>query len=504
MATVTPTLEFHNGTDWVDVTSDMIADSLSWRGGLRGGGPTDRLAVPGQLEVELKNGQSASGGLGYYSPDHANKRTGWALGAKIRIKLVSGGNTRYWLYRIKKIKPVPGIYGPRRVEVTAMDYMNEFSKRKVSSLAVQKNKRSDELLTTLVASMPFAPVATSYGIGVFTFPYAFHDEQDESTHCMTVLQKVTQSDLSYIFVDGDTTSGETLHYEPHTTRQNNATSVGTLSNTMSDLDIIHSDDDIWNSIKANTYPVEADEDVVVLGVIPDEFGLEPGESRTVTIPYLDEFTERRVSGENIITPVANTDYKMSSASGNNGSDLNASLTMTPTAGGNTLSAVFVNNAAVKGYVNSVQVRGNKIKIAEKIGSNAMDDTSVETYGEKSITYNMPYQSSAAFGQAVADEILRRYKDPISNISGVGFVANRTATLMGYALTLGISSRITVTETVTGVNVDFFINGYDYELQPGNVLRLTWTLERAFNTVQYFTIDDATFGEIDGAYLIAPF
>jgi hypothetical protein len=504
MATVTPTLEFYNGSSWVDITADMIAGSLSWRGGLRGGGPTDRLAVPGQLEVELKNGQSASGGLGYYSPDHANKRAGWALGAKIRIKLVSGGNTRYWLYRIKKIKPVPGQYGPRRVEVTAMDYMNEFSKRKVSALPVQKNKRGDELLTTLVASMPFAPVATSYGVGVFPFPYAFHDEQDELTHCMTVLQKITQSELGYIFVDGDATGGETLHYEPHTTRQNNATSVGTLSDTMTDLDVIHSDDDIWNSVKANTYPVDANEEIVVLGTIPEEFSLEPGESRTVTIPYLDDITERRVSGENIITPVAGTDYKMSSFSNNNGSDLNASLTMTPTAGSNTLSAVFVNNSLVKGYVNSVQVRGNKIKVSEKVGSNAIDDTSVNAYGEKSITYNMPYQSYSVFGQAVADEIVRRYKDPSSNISGVGFVANRTATLMSYALTIGISSRITVVETVTGVDGDFFVNGYDYELQPGNVLRLTWTLERAFNTVQFFTIDDATFGAIDGIYLIAPF
>jgi hypothetical protein len=209
MATVTATIEFHDGTDWRDITADHISGSLSWNGGIRGGGPTDRVAIPGQLDVELKNGQNSSGGLGYYSPDHASKRTGWALGAKIRIKLVSGSDTRYWMYRNKSIKPLPMQYGLRRVEVTAKDYMQELSNQKVSGLSIQSSKRGDELFASLVASLPIAPVATSYDTGAFILPYAFHDERDEDTYCLTVAQKIFQSDMSYGFVDGDSTGGET-------------------------------------------------------------------------------------------------------------------------------------------------------------------------------------------------------------------------------------------------------------------------------------------------------
>lgn len=504
MATVTPTLEFHDGTDWRDITGDHIAGSLSWGGGIRGRGPTDRVAIPGQLKVELKNGQSASGGLGYYSPNHANKRTGWAIGARIRVKLVSGADTRYWLYRVKGIKPVPGQYGPRRVEVTAKDYMQELSNQKVSGLSIQTGKRGDELFDLLVDSLPIAPTATDYDTGAFVMPYAFHDERDEDTYCLTVAQKVFQSDLAYGFVDGDATGGETLHYQSHKTRQNISASSGTLSDTMTDLSIAHDDHNIWNKVKVTTYPVNVDTSLSILGRIPEEFPIEPGETKTITIRYIDDDTSRRISGAGLQTPVADTDYKMSSIAGNGGNNLNAFLTITPSAGGNSMSVEVENTGTAKGYVNTLQIRGYKVTTYDKVESHASDSASITAYGEKTLTYNMPYQNSSVFGQSVANELIRRHKDPASDISGVTFVANRTATLMSYALTLGIGSRITVTETVTGVNADFFINGYEYELLAGNVLNTTWLLERAYNTTQYFTIDDAVFGEIDGPYLLAPF
>ena len=111
--------------------------------------------------------------------------------------------------------------------------------------------------------------------------------------------------------------------------------------------------------------------------------------------------------------------------------------------------------------------------------------------------------SSAAGAAVATEVLRRYKDPNTQIGGVTFLT-KTAALMTYALTVGIGSRITITETVTGVSDAFYINGFDYEMPFKNILRVTWMLERAYNDSPYFTIDHVTYGEIDGAYTLAPF
>lgn len=505
MATVTATIEFHNGTTWANITADVISKSLHWRGGIKGSGPTDRVAVPGQLDLELKNGQSASGGLGYYSPDHSNKRTGWMLGARIRVKLVSGANTRYWMYRVKDIRPIAGKYNERLVGVTAMDYMEEFSKRMTSGLTIQQDQRGDELLTTLVASMPIAPVNTDYATGAFPFAYSFHDERDEETSCITVLQKISQSELSYVFIDGDATDGETLTYQTHLTRPAAAVASGTLNDTMVGLEVIHGQDTIYNKIKATTYPVEIGTAVEVLGSVPEEFALEPSETKTIFIRYVDDQTARRISGSDVVTPEADTDYKMSSIQNNDANDLNADLTITATAGGNTLEAELENtNSTQKGYVNLLQVRGYKVTLYDKIENVKSDSTSITAYGEKTLTYNMPYQNNANFGDAAATELLRRHKDPLTSVSGVTFIANKSTTLMGYALTHGIGTRETITETVTGVDNDFHINGYEYELMAGNNLKVTWILERAWNETPYFTIDDATYGEIDGPYLIAPF
>jgi hypothetical protein len=511
MPSVTPTLEFHDGDVWVDITGDALAGSLRWSGGIRGSGPTDRVAIPGTLAVELDNSAGNSeAALGTYSPDHVNCLDGWQIGAKIRIKLVSGGNTRYWLYRVTDIKPVAGRYGSRRVEVTAKDYMDEFSKRKVSGLDIQTDRTGDQLLTTLVASLPFAPTATDYDTGAFVLPYAFHEERDEETYCLTVAQKISQSDLSYIYVDGDATGGETLKYENHATRMASLSAAGTLNDTMTGLEIDHSSGNIWNKVRATTYPVERDTSVSVLGSISEEFSLEPGESRTIFIPYRDPTSERRMSGILSLDPVygaapitADTDYKMSSIPGNGGNDLNANLTVSPTAGANSLLVTLTNSAAVKGNVNLLQIRGYAVRTFDRVESVSSDSTSITAYGERTITYSMPYQNLSNVGQAFADELVRRYKDPGSQISGVTFVANTSTTLMGYALTLGIGARVTIVETVTGTNSDHFINGFEYELLAGNILQATWNFEKNYNTTAYWILEDATYGVLESTTILAP-
>jgi hypothetical protein len=161
------------------------------------------------------------------------------------------------------------------------------------------------------------------------------------------------------------------------------------------------------------------------------------------------------------------------------------------------------HTTAKGYVNTLQIRGYKVTTYDKVESHQSDSASITAYGEKTLTYNMPYQNSSVFGQAVANELIRRHKDPASNISSVTFIANRSTTLMGYALTLGIGSRVNIVETVTGVDADFFINGFDYELLSGNILQVTWLLERSFTDTTYWILGDATYGVLGVTTKIAP-
>jgi len=504
MASVTLTVEYHNGTAWTDITSDVVsAAGVSWTMGLQNASVTDRVAPPGTVELEMNNSISNSAGLnGYYSPDHANVRTGWVIGARLRIKLVSSPNTRYWLYRIKDIIPAAGERGQRRVRVTGVDYMDEFLIRKINALTVQFAKRSDELLTTLVATMPIAPTTTSYDRGTYIFPYAFHDEQSENTFAITVLQKIAQSGMDYIYVDGDATGGETLYLESATARYHNTTSAATIDTPARALNPVHSRDSVVNKVRVTVYPVEVDNEYIVLAHTESDIVLEPGETnKKITLRYLDPGNDRRITGYDIQSLVENTDYSMSRRPNVRNGGLNSDLTISMSAGADSVELTLSNaNTTRKGYV-WAQVRGKSITLWNKVEVIAEDAVSQDTYGERTISFVMPYQTDPGVAQIAANEIIRRYKNPQTQIQSVEFNANRSATYMGYALTLGIGDRITVTESITGISDDYFINGVSYTLSSGNILNVTYVLERAFGEsgMTYFKLGTSTFA--DGHILI---
>lgn len=504
MAAVTLTVEYHNGSTWTDITADVLSSNgMRWGNGMQNASIVDRVAPPGTLDMEVNNSVSNSGGLnGYYSPNHANCRAGWRIGARVRVKLTASSNTRYWLYRIKDIIPIPGEKGERRVRVSAVDYMDEFTIRKISGLTVQLNKHSDELLTTLVSTMPIQPTATSYDAGMYSFPYAFHDEQSEGVYCITVLQKIAQSGMDYIYVDGDATGGETLRLESPTKRYHTTTSAATFDTSILDMSPSHSRDNIVNTVRATVYPVEIDDEYVVVAHTESDIVLEPGETnKKVTLRFLDPGNDRRVTAYDVQTLVENTDYSMSRRPNVHNGGLNADLTISASVSSDSVELTLSNaNTTRKGYV-WVQVRGKIITLWNKVEIVVEDTTSQSTYGERTQSFSMPYQTNPDVAKIIASEIIRRYKDPQTQLPSVKYNANRSDAIMAYALTLGIGSRITITETMTGIDDDYFINGTLYELSGGNILNVTYVLEKAIGEsgVTYFKLGTSTFA--DGHILI---
>ena len=497
MPNPTITIEFYDGTAWRDITGDVIM-KIKWGHGITSQGPTDRVASAGMLNLEMNNSVSNSGAkVGYYSRDHANTRTGWVLGAKIRTKLVSGGNTRYDLYKIKKIVPSAGQYKDRRVKVTAADYMDEMENRKVSGLTVQTNQYGGALFTTLIATMPIAPTATSYDTGLYLLPYSFHDEANEATYCISVAQKIAQSDMSYIYVDGDSTGGETLRYEQPQARYHNTTSAATFTNTMIELSLSQDVENVFNKVKITTNPVEIGTPGEVLATYDGVVSLEPSETnKKITLRYVDQGSTRRISAMDLITPVAGTDYIMSSVSGSESGDMNGDLTISFTDNGNNIQATLTNGSSTrKGFIKPLQARGTKVTTFNKVESEAEDSTSITAYTERTIDFNMPYQTSTTVGETVAAELLRRHKDPATQIQKIKYNANRSTTFMGYALTLGIGSRITITEAVSGISTAFFINAVEFELED-DILNVSYVVEKAFGAsgATYFKLDTNTFAD----------
>ena len=88
---------------------------------------------------------------------------------------------------------------------------------------------------------------------------------------------------------------------------------------------------------------------------------------------------------------------------------------------------------------------------------------------------MPYQDTLTVGQSAADYFKSVYKNPLTYLRDITIDANASSTFMGYALAREISDRITVSETVTGLSAEYFINSINLAITANNQISATWTL-----------------------------
>ena len=90
---------------WTNVSEDVrtVSPIKAFRG-TRGNGPKNRVGDTGRMSLILDNSEANSAGLlGYYSPDHANLRSGFGKGTLVRWILTYGG-TDYYKFRGKMIQ----------------------------------------------------------------------------------------------------------------------------------------------------------------------------------------------------------------------------------------------------------------------------------------------------------------------------------------------------------------------------------------------------------------
>ena len=472
MASATLVIQFFLSGVWTNVSADVLnAPYIKWRYGIGRDDPTSFVADTGQLEFWLDNSHRNSGAVaGYYSPGHASARAGFELGLRVRVKSTYSAADRYQFHgRISEIQPLAGRYGSRRTRVVVTDYMEEMSSRYVDLLPLQDDQTSDELMTTLIATMDFAPLATSFDVGPETFPSAFHDIQGERMTVSSVAQKIVQSDLSKLWVRGDATGGETLVLA---NRQDDIgkSSQLTLTDTMIDLSISRSRSDIYNKVVVSYKPIDEGSSNEVLYNLPEEQSIAPGRPLVFTALYRDPDGGARISGKTMVTPVADTDFKFSSVSGS-GSDLNASLGIALDAGystgGDRAEITFTNNhASSTGHLWLFQLRGLALRLRDAVEVSASDTASITAYGEKRLEFKTPYQNNYNVTSSIADFMKSRRANPYYLVDRVSFIGNTSDTLMSAAVNRDLGDMITVTETQTGINEDYIIIEREVRVSAG--------------------------------------
>lgn len=479
MIAIAPRVEMDFGSGWEDVSEDVVSNvKAEW--GIHSGAPLDRVAETGSLAFELDNSVCNSAGVrGYYSPGHGDARTGFGLGAPVRLVLhhATFGDRVKWVGTVSSIRPLPGAPKPSTA-VQCVDWMDEAARAKLSGLAVSTDIQSDQVFLLLAAAVERQPPGgLRYGAGSDLYPIALDNVQDENARIMSELQKLALSEYGIVYV-----AAGTLVFEGRRVRTSGASVRFALHEDVeiTAMGVSHARDDVANRVQVSVHPRRVDADATtVLFSLGSAVLISRYTSLTINCAYRDPNQQaRRVAGVEMAAPVATTDYRFTAAKDGSGANLTAALAVTAVFGGNSATVTLANNGPADGYVpvDGLRLRGRGLYDYEPLISDQVDQTSIDDYGENNLAYDMPYQSSTENAFDMAMFLLSKMKDPSTQVTSVTFVANWSDSVAEQAFGLEISDRVSITSPTEGlVAQPFYVNGFRLDVRMNGVAIVTMDL-----------------------------
>lgn len=466
---------------WTNVTTDVLLDPpLNCSYGIGGTGPTDRVAQTGVLNFALNNSPRNSGGkLGYYSPNNANCRAGFEVGIGVRLAMTYSGSTFYkFRGSLEEIGPVPGLYNSRLTYCTAVDWMDEAAKQKIRLLATQINQRSDQVIATVVGAMTRKPAASALDQGRDIFPYAIDNNQDTVNSPMTVFQDAANSELGFVFVKGDQTTGGVLIFQNRHARPKSGSALSSFTDSMVNMRPRRPRSLIFNRVRNVVHPRRADVSASILFTLRTPQRIPYLQTITVQGNYVDPSGGNaiRAGALSTCTLTAVTDYTINTASDGSGGDLTTFAQVAGSFGGNSFQVTACNNFPYTAdtWLTLLQVRGRGLYDYEPITLDVQNTLSSACYGDNVLPFDMPYQTDATgVGKDAANYLLGVWGTPQTRIDQVHFIGNNTDALMAAGAALEISDRITLNETVTGIAGDYYIQKIDFQIDGRNTFHFQW-------------------------------
>jgi hypothetical protein len=477
---------------WTDLCEDTVG-GIDVRYGIQGSSPTDLIAGTGTMTYTLNNSIHNSAGLeGYYSPRHANLRSGFKFGMQVRLAIEFDGVIYYkFRGRLVEIDPLAGKYRQRTVRCVVTDWMDDFAEYVVRDVELQEDKRADQLLDIIINDMPAAsqPPAKILDTGVDTFGRAFQDIRD-GIAARQLASNIVHSELGLLVHIGDTIQGGTLRYFNRTFAATQASKF-TFADDMHDVLFPATLDNVFNRIIVTYHPFSLDETIVLWSLTQEILRIEPQETREIIGTYVDENNET-TGGTNGIAPVEVTDYLMNYQADGGGNPLQQDFSVDATfyAGSVRLLITNLTEDAV-GFVTFLQVRGDRIGYESAL---TVEASSAQDYGQRKLEVDLPYQDDSVAAQQIADYLLSVYENPVNQVQALRLRPNRNDDFMTQALAREPGDRITLSETITGATaVGAIIRGVSLRLMPGAdaqpIFDLTWNLAPS-DAFDMWILDDA--------------
>lgn len=461
---------------WTDVTPDVHGRSgMTIRRGIDGSTPNDRMAGTGTATFTLNNHAGNSGGLqGYYSPGHANARSGFTFGIPVRISASYAG-TVYPQFRgrLHAIEPDTGQYRTQRTLCTAHDVVRDLATQRVRQVGLQIDKSEADLIFEILESLPFEarPVGVSIDTGLDTYPYGF-DTLGRGRAAQAILRDAVVSAQGLLTVDGEGMLRSV-------NRQSLALleTIGTINDDLLiDLQVPSDLDLVYNRVQVTTHPKRIDGSAVVLWSHDGVPSVAPGGGTLeVWADYRDPSNEDQlVGGTSMVTPVASTDYVANTAEDGSGSDITGSVTVSATFFASVVKLLITNNhGSSAAYFTTLQVRGLGVYDLSPV---SVEASSTQPYGDRLLEIDLPFQDDANVAQGLADAIELQTRSRDRLVESFAMNPQRSPGEMISGLTIGylLGLPLAISETMSGLqDATVLVRSMELEIQNGGYFIATF-------------------------------
>ena len=209
-----------------------------------------------------------------------------------------------------------------------------------------------------------------------------------------------------------------------------------------------------------------------------------GESITISCPFKESSIKSyRVAADSIITPASGTDWVANTASDGSGSNITANVAVTlDSTSANSCNLLIENNHATStAYITTLQVRGTALRDVSQTVFSAIDTSSAFSYGEISQRVDLTFEDRAGeYASLLAQWLLSIHKDPTFLVEEFEIDCNASDYNMTKGLSLEPGSKVTFSETMSGIGTSdsYFVNGCRLSLSPPARLKVSWTLTPA--------------------------
>lgn len=503
------TTEYYNGSAWVDITAYVVGD-ITGDNGLGGWKPDLRVATLGSLNITLNNKSKLFSPMGGDSIRGLSTLTGFNKGAKIRIVgTIEGYSKVIWVGRIVSIDSDDKNWGNEQARVMAADWTQVPVNFPMKGATIALNKRIDEAMALILARLSIQPESTDFATGSFTFPAVF-DNVQRKTMALSEFTKLANSELGYIYMRQD----GTLVAEGMLTRQNwraldqvwimpdrnylaledgvgyfllenggrlildeGALEDAAIHADMEEHNILLPEDALLNASIIRAHPVVTDTSLKVLYKLGTPLFIPSGQTATFSAHYTDPSGLSQVSGTNMQTPVATTDYLANTASDGSGTNKTSDQVVTATYYGDTVYYSIANNATAGVYITFLQARGYGIYYGNSIESTKDDTTSQNAYGYAPFQFDMKYQKDTYLADMYGLSVIEEYKNPKSRITKMRYLANLNKNHLMSFLMLTIGSLILGTEDRSGISNHYYITDRAFTIKQGGIIHVEYGVKQ---------------------------